>query len=649
LSALPEARWQPLHHGEFVHPRLGLPVLHCHAPEPGGQSAAYLVTAHTSRLGSGPDQFPVDGSGALSLTDSMVVFIVKAAWRDAQNRQQRRLAREAKLLAMLGDEPSVPALLSVPPADNETAVPWIALEYVHGETVESLVLGGRVRVDDDVLLRFAAASWRTLRACHRAGIAHRDFGLHNMLARRAGAGWDLSAPVVIDFGYAFHEHVRLRNEDGSPKRGRSGGYAAEMYLAPGALKAVDATLATERLVDVFQWGVGLWVLRHGDPPYPSADSVPTWLFDRDAAARLYRDLDFTRLPPPLDRAVAKALSWFPEERDEEGIDDLLVPLLGGAASVEHHRAAVAAAEHWRERSRLARIRAEAEAEEVVQLTAELGFERARAAAPVAARPPGHPAPVPGQVWITPSVGAAPPAARRRRERPSAGGQVATLLSGLALVLLGGRFAPPVLADYQAWQQARPCTEAPAADPCIRRVTATVVGRDGSTSSTDDGRDYRLDLRIPGDVDQVFRSAKQELYDRLPVGAPVDLDMWSGQIVSVHSGDLAENNINTPGVNAAAAFTLFTIALEAGIVTAAYGLSGVLCAWCTDRALQEWSNTGAATGAVAGTIVLVATVALTLLGALATPWPLLCLPAAVLWIAQLVVDRPAVTALPSEVR
>jgi hypothetical protein len=63
------------------------------------------------------------------------------------------------------------------------------------------------------------------------------------------------APMVVDLGYAYHEVIPLRNNDGTPKRIQSRGFGAGPYLAPWAsANAHRATFESESAIDIYQWG-----------------------------------------------------------------------------------------------------------------------------------------------------------------------------------------------------------------------------------------------------------------------------------------------------------------------------------------------------------------------------------------------------------
>jgi serine/threonine-protein kinase len=106
-----------------------------------------------------------------------------------------RLLREAHAVASL-KHPNITALYE---ADQFEDQPYLAMEYVEGESVSDLLVGGPFPI--------ARAAWVTaetasaLAAAHAAGIIHRDVKPSNIFVQPSGG------VKVMDFGLAKFEEV----------------------------------------------------------------------------------------------------------------------------------------------------------------------------------------------------------------------------------------------------------------------------------------------------------------------------------------------------------------------------------------------------------------------------------------------------------
>ena len=117
---------------------------------------------------------------------------------------RRRFLREARLAARL-DHRNVVRVLDAGEHDGR---PWIALEYVEGETLaEVLARRGRLPPAETVALGIQLCSG--LQHAHDAGLVHRDVKPANIVVREDGSA------TIVDFGIArAHEGTEL-TEHGS--------------------------------------------------------------------------------------------------------------------------------------------------------------------------------------------------------------------------------------------------------------------------------------------------------------------------------------------------------------------------------------------------------------------------------------------------
>jgi serine/threonine-protein kinase len=203
---------------------------------------------------------------------------------------RRRFVREARLAARLA-HPNVVRVFDV---GEDEGRPFIAMEYVEGETLAELVARqGPLPAAEVATLGVQMCA--ALAAAHAAGLVHRDVKPQNLLLGRDGV------LKLGDFGIAVgHEGTRLTLE--GTVLGTAG------YLAPEQARGEQVTAAA----DIYAVGAVLYELLTGDPPRSAstlADLGAEGGFDPpDVAARA------PAAPPDLVATVAACLAVRPEDR-----------------------------------------------------------------------------------------------------------------------------------------------------------------------------------------------------------------------------------------------------------------------------------------------------------------------------------------------
>jgi serine/threonine-protein kinase len=219
---------------------------------------------------------------------------------------RRRFLREARLAARLA-HPNVVRVFDVGDDDGR---PFIAMEYVEGETLaELLARRGRLRPSEVASLGVQACA--ALAAAHAAGLVHRDVKPQNLLL---GADGSLR---LGDFGIAFgHEGTQLTLV--GTVLGTAG------YLAPEQARGEQVTAAA----DIYAVGAVLYELLTGEPvrsPGSLAElGAPDSVHPPDLAGRV------PDAPVELVAAVTACLSFRPEDRPSSAA--ALARLLAPAAS-----------------------------------------------------------------------------------------------------------------------------------------------------------------------------------------------------------------------------------------------------------------------------------------------------------------------------
>jgi eukaryotic-like serine/threonine-protein kinase len=203
---------------------------------------------------------------------------------------RRRFVREARLAARL----THPNVVRVYDVGEDEGRPFIAMEYVDGETLADLVAQrGPLPPAEAVGLGIQAA--RALAAAHEAGLVHRDVKPQNLLLRRDGT------LKLGDFGVAFGaEGTRLT------LAGTVLGTAA--YLAPEQARGEDVTAAA----DIYGLGAVLYELLTGRPPR-TVSSLGE-LGERSSYAVSDVQTQARGISPELAEIVMSCLAYEPDQR-----------------------------------------------------------------------------------------------------------------------------------------------------------------------------------------------------------------------------------------------------------------------------------------------------------------------------------------------
>ena len=122
--------------------------------------------------------------------DRLVALKILPPEKVADPDRKERFVREAKSASAL-NHPNIITVYDIAEADG---VQFIAMEYVHGKTLEVLI--GRKGLRLPEALTYAADIASALASAHEAGIVHRDLKPSNIMVREDGL------VKVLDFGLA---------------------------------------------------------------------------------------------------------------------------------------------------------------------------------------------------------------------------------------------------------------------------------------------------------------------------------------------------------------------------------------------------------------------------------------------------------------
>jgi serine/threonine protein kinase len=159
-------------------------------------------------------------------------------------------------------------------ADSRGDRPWLAAEYVPGETLAEHV-GANGPLADDALLTLGVGLARGLDAIHRAGVVHRDLTPGNVVLGPDG-------PVIVDFGVSRIDDVTTITRAGDL-------VGTPAWMAPEQLRDDEVSDAS----DVWAWGAVMAYASTGNPPVSGErtetviarvldgaldlDGIPDWL------------------------------------------------------------------------------------------------------------------------------------------------------------------------------------------------------------------------------------------------------------------------------------------------------------------------------------------------------------------------------------
>jgi hypothetical protein len=160
-------------------------------------------------------------------------------------RHEKRILREAKLMSQVEH----PHLIRVLDMGVEDGMPWLAMDYVDGQTMSRMRRDGELE-DPDQLARWIAEASGALGALHDAGILHRDIKLGNMMVDVDGRA------LLMDLGLAVNEEATRITRTGHL-------VGTITYLAPELFQGQTASEAS----DWYSMGVCLYYALEGRRPY----------------------------------------------------------------------------------------------------------------------------------------------------------------------------------------------------------------------------------------------------------------------------------------------------------------------------------------------------------------------------------------------
>jgi serine/threonine-protein kinase len=209
-----------------------------------------------------------------------------------------RFQREARALATL-DHPNIVKVIG---HGFVGGVPYVVLEYLEGQTVESLLRGGKP-IAPDLAFELMRQTLAAIAYAHKRSVVHRDLKPENIFVARDAS----KAPHVKILDYGLAKFMGIEASEGQQPLTATGMMiGTPLYMPPeqGAGSSIDVA------VDVYAMGCVFFEMLSGRPPFLAESNVE--LFNAHLKApvpKLEEALDNMRVAPELqaliDRAMAK--------------------------------------------------------------------------------------------------------------------------------------------------------------------------------------------------------------------------------------------------------------------------------------------------------------------------------------------------------
>jgi Tol biopolymer transport system component len=221
----------------------------------------------------------------------------------------RRFEQEAQAAGAL-NHPNITAVYDI---GQHEGSPYVVQELLEGETLRSLLTGGRLPPRKAVEYGFQIA--HGLSAAHERGIIHRDLKPENLFVMKDGR------VKILDFGLA--KLVQREQRDGSPSELPTQSVGTEPgvvlgtlgYMSPEQVRGRDSAATS----DIFSFGAVLYEMLSGKRAFLGDSAADTM-----SAILTKEPLDLSQVTgdasPGLERVVRHCLEKSPEQRFQSARD-----------------------------------------------------------------------------------------------------------------------------------------------------------------------------------------------------------------------------------------------------------------------------------------------------------------------------------------
>ncbi len=225
---------------------------------------------------------------------------IRAAGSDPAATQ--RLMTEARAVAALS-HPNIAHVYDVGESDG---VPYVAMEYVQGESLDATLASGPLPAASVLAIGLALAN--ALGEAHRRGVIHRDVKPANIIITPEGQ------PKLLDFGIASFKPQVTSNDAPTLGRTDTGVVMGTFhYMSPEQACGEQVGAST----DVFSLGIVLYQLAAGVLPF-SGDAPLAVLYQIVNSHPLPLSHFRADLPLELQRVIRRCLEKMPSARFATG-------------------------------------------------------------------------------------------------------------------------------------------------------------------------------------------------------------------------------------------------------------------------------------------------------------------------------------------
>jgi len=233
-----------------------------------------------------------------------------------QQDRRRRFFQEARAASALNH----PHILTVYEVGEDDGKPYIAMEYVEGETLRQKIESRALKIRDtlDIAIQISEG----LGKAHELGIIHRDLKPENLMISRDGYA------KILDFGLAklVAHRERALAADSEQKtllhvKTESGTLLGTVnYMSPEQLLGQRV----DRRCDIFSMGVVLCEMLTGSCPFVNDNRIDTMHAILHKPPKL-PDATGGEIPVDILRILTRALAKVPKER-YQNVNDLAADL-----------------------------------------------------------------------------------------------------------------------------------------------------------------------------------------------------------------------------------------------------------------------------------------------------------------------------------
>lgn len=210
---------------------------------------------------------------------------------------RKRFAMEARAMAAISHEHVVPVYT----VDEHRGLPYFAMEYVPGGTLESRI-GKQGSLDVLSVLRIARQIALALSAAHECGLVHRDIKPANILLDRG-----VERVRVADFGLA-----RVNSDVSQTRSGFIAG--TPQFMAPEQVRGETCTARS----DLFSLGSVMYAMCTGHSPFRSESMYGSMQRIVHEQPRSICE-QVPTVPVWLERFILKLLSKQPSDRFSDAV------------------------------------------------------------------------------------------------------------------------------------------------------------------------------------------------------------------------------------------------------------------------------------------------------------------------------------------